>query len=105
MDRILIIVSRDRPNLFQHLSERHGADARGSKGFPNLTDNDWLWGGTPEKIEETITNGRKGMMPPMAAAVGGAQDVRNVANYVLIAPRWMWLSGPHGPSGKTLPRL
>ncbi|HET7525701.1 MAG TPA: cytochrome-c oxidase, cbb3-type subunit III [Burkholderiaceae bacterium] len=61
----------------------HGADARGSKGFPNLTDNDWLWGGTPEKIEETITNGRKGMMPPMAAAVGGAQDVRNVANYVL----------------------
>jgi len=61
----------------------HGADARGSKGFPNLTDNDWLWGGTPEKIEETITKGRQGVMPPMAAAVGGAQDVRNVAHYVL----------------------
>jgi len=61
----------------------HGSDARGSKGFPNLTDTDWLHGGTPEKIEETITQGRIGMMPPMAAAVGTPQDVRNVANYVL----------------------
>src|SRR5262245_39113320 len=61
----------------------HGADARGSKGFPNLTDNDWLGGGTPEKIEETITKGRQGLMPPMASSVGGAEDVRNVANYVL----------------------
>ena len=61
----------------------HGSDARGSKGFPNLTDSDWLYGGTPEKIEETITNGRQGMMPPMAAAVGSSDDVRNVANYVL----------------------
>ncbi|MES1264034.1 MAG: cytochrome-c oxidase, cbb3-type subunit III [Variovorax sp.] len=61
----------------------HGADARGSKGFPNLTDADWLWGGTPERIEETITQGRQGMMPPIAAVVGSPQDVRNVANYVL----------------------
>lgn len=61
----------------------HGSDARGSKGFPNLTDNDWLWGGDPEKIKETITKGRVGMMPVMAAAVGSAEDVRNVANYVL----------------------
>ena len=61
----------------------HGADARGSKGFPNLTDNDWLHGGSPEKIIETITEGRRGMMPPMAAAVGSSDDVRNVANYVL----------------------
>jgi cytochrome c oxidase cbb3-type subunit 3 len=70
----------------------HGSDARGSKGFPNLTDSDWLHGGSPEKIEETITLGRTGMMPPMAAAVGSAVDVRNVANYV------MSLSGdPHNP--------
>lgn len=61
----------------------HGSDARGSKGFPNLTDNDWLWGGKPENIVETITKGRQGLMPPMAAAVGSAEDVRNVANYVL----------------------
>jgi cytochrome c oxidase cbb3-type subunit 3 len=61
----------------------HGADARGSKGFPNLTDGDWLWGGTHDAIKETIVKGRNGVMPPMAAAVGTAEDVRNVANYVL----------------------
>jgi cytochrome c oxidase cbb3-type subunit III len=61
----------------------HGSDARGSKGFPNLTDGDWLHGGTHEEIIETITGGRRGIMPPMAAAVGSAEDVRNVANYVL----------------------
>ena len=61
----------------------HGSDARGSKGFPNLTDNDWLHGGSPENIAETITKGRTGVMPPMGAALGSADDVRNVANYVL----------------------
>jgi cytochrome c oxidase cbb3-type subunit III len=61
----------------------HGADARGSAGFPNLADDDWLWGGAPERIAETIREGRRGTMPPMAAAVGDADDVRNVAHYVL----------------------
>ena len=61
----------------------HGSDARGSKGFPNLTDGDWLHGGSPEKIKESITLGRIGQMPPMAAAVGTPDDVKNVANYVL----------------------
>ena len=61
----------------------HGADGRGSKGFPNLTDGDWLHGGSHDKIKETISAGRTGAMPPMAAAVGTAEDVRNVANYVL----------------------
>jgi len=61
----------------------HGSDARGSKGFPNLTDGDWLYGGTHDKIKETIIGGRQGNMPPMAAAVGSAEDVKNLANYVL----------------------
>jgi cytochrome c oxidase cbb3-type subunit 3 len=61
----------------------HASDARGGRGFPNLTDNDWLHGGSPEKIQETITNGRNGMMPPMAAMVGSEEDVKNLANYVL----------------------
>ncbi|MBX3622836.1 MAG: cytochrome-c oxidase, cbb3-type subunit III [Rhizobacter sp.] len=61
----------------------HGSDARGSKGFPNLTDGDWLYGGSHETIKQTITNGRQGAMPPMAAAVGSSEDVSNVANYVL----------------------
>jgi cytochrome c oxidase cbb3-type subunit 3 len=61
----------------------HGSDAKGNKGFPNLTDNDWLHGGSPEKIIETITKGRVGQMPVMAPAVGSAEEVRQVANYVL----------------------
>ena len=61
----------------------HGSDGKGSKGFPNLTDADWLYGGSHEKIKETITAGRQGAMPPMGAAVGSAEDVKNVANYVL----------------------
>jgi cytochrome c oxidase cbb3-type subunit III len=61
----------------------HGADAHGSKGFPNLTDADWLGGSGPDYIAKTVTAGRTGMMPPMGAAVGTAEDVKNVANYVL----------------------
>lgn len=61
----------------------HGSDARGSKGFPNLADNDWLYGDSLEKIKESITLGRQGVMPPMGAAVGNAEDVRTLANYVL----------------------
>lgn len=61
----------------------HGSNARGSKGFPNLTDGDWLYGGTHDIIKTSITNGRNGVMPSMAAALGSADDVRNVAHYVL----------------------
>lgn len=62
----------------------HGSAGRGSLGFPNLTDADWLWGGTAEQIVETITNGRmgnmpaKGLMPTMTDAQMDA-----VINYVL----------------------
>jgi cytochrome c oxidase cbb3-type subunit 3 len=69
--------------FMNNCSQCHGSDARGGKGFPNLTDSDWLHGGAPEKIKETLTLGRIGQMPPMAAAVGTADDVKNVANYVL----------------------
>jgi cytochrome c oxidase cbb3-type subunit 3 len=61
----------------------HGSDARGSKGFPNLSDSDWLGGTGAEYIAKTITAGRTGMMPPMGAAVGGAEDIKNVSHYVL----------------------
>lgn len=69
--------------FLNNCAQCHGSDARGSKGFPNLTDGDWLYGGAPDKIKETITLGRIGVMPPMAAAVGTPEDVKNVANYVL----------------------
>jgi cytochrome c oxidase cbb3-type subunit 3 len=69
--------------FLNNCAQCHGSDGRGSKGFPNLTDSDWLHGGTPEKISETIHQGRVGVMPPMAAAVGTPDDVKNLANYVL----------------------
>ncbi|MFZ6774335.1 cytochrome-c oxidase, cbb3-type subunit III [Undibacterium sp. SXout7W] len=61
----------------------HGSDAQGGKGYPNLADSDWLYGGDPQTIKTTITEGRHGQMPPMGAVVGSDDDVRNVANYVL----------------------
>lgn len=48
----------------------HGSDARGAKGYPNLADNDWLYGGEPEQILTSITNGRAGVMPPWQAVLG-----------------------------------
>jgi len=92
----------------------HGSDARGSKGFPNLTDGDWLYGGSHETIKTTITGGRQGNMPPMAAAVGTSEDVKNVANYVLSLsgsphnsvaaqlgkPKFVVCAACHGPEGK-----
>lgn len=69
--------------FMNNCAQCHGADARGSKGFPNLADADWLHGGAPDKIKETLVQGRAGNMPPMAAAVGTPEDVRNVAHYVL----------------------
>jgi cytochrome c oxidase cbb3-type subunit 3 len=69
--------------FMNNCAQCHGSDARGSKGFPNLTDRDWLHGGSPEKINETLVKGRNGIMPPMGAAVGSPEDVRNLAHYVL----------------------
>jgi cytochrome c oxidase cbb3-type subunit 3 len=69
--------------FMNNCAQCHGSDARGSKGFPNLADADWLHGGSHEKIIETVTKGRVGTMPPLAAAVGTPEDVRNVAHYVL----------------------
>ena len=40
--------------FMNNCAQCHGSDARGSKSFPNLADGDWLHGGTPDKIKETI---------------------------------------------------
>jgi cytochrome c oxidase cbb3-type subunit 3 len=58
----------------------HGADGRGAKGFPNLTDSDWLYGGEPDQIKVTLTEGRLGVMPPHAQL--GAETIKDLANYV-----------------------
>ena len=59
----------------------HGADGHGSRGFPNLADNIWHWGGSPEQIEQTITSGRQAAMPPWGPALGD-DGVKAVAAYV-----------------------
>ncbi|HEY0939431.1 MAG TPA: cytochrome-c oxidase, cbb3-type subunit III [Steroidobacter sp.] len=60
----------------------HGSDARGARGFPNLTDNDWLWGGDEQRLLESIAQGRHGMMPALGSALGET-GVNEVASYVV----------------------
>ncbi|MCU0509816.1 MAG: cytochrome-c oxidase, cbb3-type subunit III [Anaerolineae bacterium] len=70
-------------NLYlNYCAQCHASDARGSKGFPNLADGDWLWGGDPKQIKETILAGRNGVMPPFGAALG-AEGTKDVAHFVL----------------------
>jgi cytochrome c oxidase cbb3-type subunit 3 len=59
----------------------HGSDARGAPGFPNLTDDDWIWGNEFDQILTSITNGRVGTMPPWLAALG-ADGVNETTAYV-----------------------
>jgi cytochrome c oxidase cbb3-type subunit 3 len=91
----------------------HGSDARGAVGFPNLTDNNWLYGGAPANIVDSITHGRQGVMPALGAALG-EQGVQEVVSYVLSlsgrdAPadqvaagkaRFTLCAACHGPEGK-----
>ncbi|AGA87052.1 cbb3-type cytochrome c oxidase subunit CcoP2 [Pseudomonas sp. SCT] len=70
----------------------HGSDAKGAYGFPNLTDDDWLWGGEPETIKTTILHGRQAAMPAWKD-VFGEEGIRNVAGYVRS------LSGRDTPEG------
>jgi cytochrome c oxidase cbb3-type subunit III len=97
----------------------HGADARGAKGFPNLTDSDWQFGGEPAQIEQTIADGRMGVMP--AHAQLGADTIKDLANYVRSlsglpndsvraakgkeAFNSAGCSGCHGPDGKGMQAL
>jgi cytochrome c oxidase cbb3-type subunit 3 len=67
--------------FLNNCAQCHASDAAGSRGFPNLTDRDWLWGGEPKTIHATIAEGRTGVMPPFGAALGG-ESVKNLAHYV-----------------------
>ena len=101
--------------FIQNCAQCHGSDAHGTTGFPNLTDKDWLYGGTPEVIKETIMNGRiaSGMMA-WEGALGGDQGVKEVAAYVIslsgrsVDPelakagkaKFAICAGCHGPDGQ-----
>jgi cytochrome c oxidase cbb3-type subunit 3 len=81
-------------NLFMNnCATCHGSDAHGAPGFPNLTDKDWLFGGTPEAIVQTISYGRNSVMPAWLEVLGGDSGVENVLKYVLS------LSGRAVPAG------
>lgn len=82
--------------FLNNCAQCHGSDGRGAKGYPNLTDGDWLWGGDAEAIKTSIVKGRAGLMPPMAAAVGSEADVENLVQYV------MSLSGAGDPTKAAL---
>ena len=60
----------------------HGSDARGGPGYPNLTDNDWLWGNSEDNIVATITHGRSGIMTSWAAVLGSDEGIDNMVRYV-----------------------
>lgn len=103
-----------------YCSQCHGSDARGSRSFPNLADNDWLGTGTPEHIKNTVLNGRNAIMPAMAAALGNTpEDVTAMANYVLslsdsrhdaalaaqAKPKFAVCGACHGMDGKGNPAI
>ncbi|MCP4985156.1 MAG: cytochrome-c oxidase, cbb3-type subunit III [Colwellia sp.] len=101
--------------FIQNCAQCHGSDAHGTTGFPNLADKDWLFGGSPEAIKETIMNGRiaSGMMA-WEGALGGEQGVKEVAAYVISLsgrsvdpelakagePKFAICAGCHGPQGQ-----
>jgi cytochrome c oxidase cbb3-type subunit 3 len=60
----------------------HGSDAKGAFGFPNLTDDDWIYGGTPEAIKATLVNGRQAVMPAWQSILGD-KGIADVTQYVL----------------------
>jgi cytochrome c oxidase cbb3-type subunit 3 len=66
-----------------YCSTCQGSDARGARGFPDLRDDDWLWGGAPANIEQTILDGRIAGMPAWGIPLGGEAGVSDVTGYVL----------------------
>lgn len=68
--------------FLNNCAQCHGSDAGGGKGFPNLRDADWLYGGDPVAIETTLRLGRNGVMPPMVDAIGGETALPAMVNYV-----------------------
>lgn len=67
--------------FLNNCAQCHGSDAKGGRTFPDLTDRDWLWGGDPEQIMQTITDGRRGIMPPWQGTISPA-EAADIAQYV-----------------------
>lgn len=105
-------------SLFQnYCSQCHGSGAQGARGFPNLTDDAWLYGGTPQQIEQSIMSGRAGIMPPLAGVFASEDALDEMVRYVQALPEGMDTSSPahtqymtlciacHGPTGAGMQAL
>jgi cytochrome c oxidase cbb3-type subunit 3 len=68
--------------FLNNCAQCHASDGGGSRGFPSLTDRDWLWGRDAKTIEATIAGGRTGIMPPFGEALDG-DKIKDVAHYVM----------------------
>lgn len=66
-----------------HCATCHGSDARGMRGFPNLVEGTWIYGGTPEEIKQTIMHGRKAMMPSQMSALQSETSLEQVIQFLL----------------------
>jgi len=101
-----------------YCTQCHGSDAGGVRGYPNLRDGDWQWGGTPERIEESILKGRQAVMPAWEAVLKD-DGVAGMTQYLLKlagrehdaaaaekgAAQYNLCIGCHGPEGKGNPAL
>lgn len=98
----------------------HGSDARGAKGYPNLTDSEWQWGSNEQQIVTSILDGRRAAMPVLTSALGGEEGVDAMVTYVRSlsglteadaaaqaaqAKYRALCSSCHGPDGKGNPAL
>ncbi|MDN7126532.1 cytochrome-c oxidase, cbb3-type subunit III [Pseudidiomarina terrestris] len=68
--------------FLQNCAQCHGSNAMGGKGFPNLTDDAWLYGGSPEDIKTSLLQGRVGQMPAFSSQFN-EQQITELATYVL----------------------
>jgi cytochrome c oxidase cbb3-type subunit III len=75
-------LAHGRSVFANHCATCHGSDARGARGFPNLTDRSWNWGGDADSILASVKHGRQAVMPPLAPALGSEQAVTETAVYV-----------------------
>lgn len=74
-------------SLYQnYCSQCHGSTARGARGFPDLTDSVWQYGGAPAQIEHSILHGRTGVMPPLGVVIGSDEDIDDLVDFVLSMP-------------------
>jgi len=107
-------------NLYAHnCSTCHGSDARGARGYPNLTDEHWIWGGNPSQIEHSVVQGRRAAMPPWGDALGEDGVTRTAVYVQKLAGKpvdetiaaaggqhyMQFCASCHGPEGKGNPAL